>query len=183
MPEPKERSATWISTTFPSDTSDGEAKLCSAGYQVGLHWPVKNEDWLQHPGPHTMSGASISGVVTCKVVENWANMTTKCDWLGTQDLWTLAINHGRITCYIRALCGSQVHGYRNRVLFREGCAAIPGGVAILEIGPHAILKSLIRQCRPDLPHVATLKKVDPTGKEEIYCQPMRKSGLIHVPST
>ena len=34
VPEPKERASTWISTCFPIDSEDPNARLCSAQYQV-----------------------------------------------------------------------------------------------------------------------------------------------------
>lgn len=58
----------------------------------------------------------------------------------------------------------QVNGFQNRVLFREACEQLPKDITILEIGPHSILKSLIKQCRPDLAYVPTLKKASSLGK-------------------
>lgn len=52
-----------------------------------------------------------------------------------------------------------MHGYRQPVLFRQACEQIPKDVLVLEIGPHSILKSLIKQCRPDLSYLSTLEKV------------------------
>ena len=40
MPEPKERSATWLSSTYAVDDESEEAKYCSGGYQVMLHFHV-----------------------------------------------------------------------------------------------------------------------------------------------
>eukprot|EP00884_Botryococcus_braunii_P011836 jgi/Botrbrau1/20653/Bobra.113_1s0077.1 len=57
-----------------------------------------------------------------------------------------------------ASAGFQVHGYRHKVLFRQACEQVPADVIMLEIGPHSILKSMIRQCRPDLTYVPTLEK-------------------------
>ena len=34
MPEPKARSATWLSSTYAVDDESEEAKYCSGGYQV-----------------------------------------------------------------------------------------------------------------------------------------------------
>ena len=34
MPEPKARSATWLSSTYAVDDESPEAALCSGGYQV-----------------------------------------------------------------------------------------------------------------------------------------------------
>ncbi len=34
VPEPKERSATWLTSTYAVDDESPEAKLCSGGYQV-----------------------------------------------------------------------------------------------------------------------------------------------------
>lgn len=59
---------------------------------------------------------------------------------------------------IYGMTGAQVNGFKNRVLFREACEQLPKDITVLEIGPHSILKSLIKQCRPDLAYVPTLKK-------------------------
>ena len=40
VPEPKERSATWLSSTYAVDDESEEAKYCSGGYQVMLHFHV-----------------------------------------------------------------------------------------------------------------------------------------------
>ena len=45
----------------------------------------------------------------------------------------------------------QAHSYTGRVLFREACAAIPPEALVLEIGPSAPLRTLLRQNRPELP--------------------------------
>ena len=52
----------------------------------------------------------------------------------------------------------QVHGFANRVLFRQACSNIPKDAIVLEIGPHALLRSAIRQNRPDLQYAYTMKK-------------------------
>ena len=39
MPEPKARSATWLSSTYAVDDESEEAKYCSGGYQV-MHQAV-----------------------------------------------------------------------------------------------------------------------------------------------
>lgn len=62
-------------------------------------------------------------------------------------------------CHALTHLWGQVHGYRHRVLFRQACDQVPKDAIMLEIGPHSILKSLIKQCRPDLEYVPTLKKV------------------------
>lgn len=40
VPEPKPRSATWLTSTFPTGSEDPEAALCSGGYQVP---PIKQQ--------------------------------------------------------------------------------------------------------------------------------------------
>ena len=52
----------------------------------------------------------------------------------------------------------QVHSYRNPVLFTGAAKDIPEDALLVEIGPHAILKSPLRQSRPDLPYVGSMKK-------------------------
>ena len=44
----------------------------------------------------------------------------------------------------------QVQGYVSTVSFTEACAAIPADVLLLEIGPHLIMRSPLRQNRPTL---------------------------------
>lgn len=39
----------------------------------------------------------------------------------------------------------QVQSFKSRVLFREACAAFPEDAVLLEVGPHAILRSPLRQ--------------------------------------
>ena len=43
------------------------------------------------------------------------------------------------------LLWGQVQSFKSRVLFREACAAIPEDALLLEVGPHAILRSPLRQ--------------------------------------
>lgn len=52
----------------------------------------------------------------------------------------------------------QVHGYANRALFRQACSNIPKDVIVLEIGPHALLRAALRQNRPDLQYLYTMKR-------------------------
>lgn len=52
----------------------------------------------------------------------------------------------------------QTHGYASRVQFRLACTKIPKDVVLLEIGPHALMRSPLRQNRSDLQYVATMKK-------------------------
>lgn len=47
---------------------------------------------------------------------------------------------------------AQVHAFRNRVQFTEAAAAIPKTAILLEIGPHGVLRSPLRQCRPEASH-------------------------------
>ena len=46
------------------------------------------------------------------------------------------------------------------MLFNAASQGIPEEAVIIEIGPHAILRSPLRQCRPDLPYVSLMKKGD-----------------------
>lgn len=46
MPEPKQRSATWLSSTYAVDDESEEAKYCSGGYQVRLQpLPCDTDSW------------------------------------------------------------------------------------------------------------------------------------------
>ncbi|EIE19942.1 hypothetical protein COCSUDRAFT_58179 [Coccomyxa subellipsoidea C-169] len=58
------------------------------------------------------------------------------------------------------LCSAayQVHAFRNRVQFTDAAAAVPKNAILLEVGPHGVLRSPLRQCRPEVPYVATIKK-------------------------
>ena len=56
--------------------------------------------------------------------------------------------------------GYQVHSYRNPVLFTEAARAVPDDALLIEIGPHSILRSALRQSRPDLAYVSTMRKGD-----------------------
>ena len=44
-----------------------------------------------------------------------------------------------------------MQSYVSRVRFVEACTAIPGDALLLEIGPHALLRSPLRQNRATLP--------------------------------
>ncbi len=46
---------------------------------------------------------------------------------------------------------SQVHSYVSHVRFMEACAAVPADALLLEVGPHALLRSPLRQNRATLP--------------------------------
>lgn len=41
----------------------------------------------------------------------------------------------------------QVNSFRNQVLFKSAAECLPEGAILLEIGPHAILRSLLHQTR------------------------------------
>ena len=51
-----------------------------------------------------------------------------------------------------------MHSYRNQVLFTQAAQAIPKDAILVEIGPHSILRSPLRQSRPDLPYVSLMRK-------------------------
>ena len=44
------------------------------------------------------------------------------------------------------------------MLFTEATQHIPDHALVVEIGPHAILRTPLRQCRPDLPYISTMSK-------------------------
>ena len=52
----------------------------------------------------------------------------------------------------------QVQSYKSRVLFKGVCGAIPEDALLLEVGPHAIMRSPLRQNCAGLPYVSTMKK-------------------------
>ena len=52
----------------------------------------------------------------------------------------------------------QVQSYKSRVLFKGACGAIPEDALLLEVGPHAIMRSPLRQNCAGLPYVSTMKK-------------------------
>ena len=53
-----------------------------------------------------------------------------------------------------------MHSYRNPVLFTAAASEIPNGAIVVEIGPHSILRSPLRQSRPDLAYVGAMRKGD-----------------------
>ena len=63
----------------------------------------------------------------------------------------------------------QVHSYRNPVLFNDAAQAIPKDALILEIGPHSILRSPLRQARPDLGYANAMKKGEPALESLATC--------------
>jgi acyl transferase domain-containing protein len=78
---------------------------------------------------------------------------------------------------------AQVHAFRQRVLFTEAAAQIPKNAIVLEIGPHSVLRSPLRQCRPELPYVATMKKSS-EGAETVptsVCELWRKGASLQWP--
>ena len=48
-------------------------------------------------------------------------------------------------------CALQVHSYLNRVRFTDTAKAVPDNAVLLEVGPHALLRSALRQNRATLP--------------------------------
>ena len=52
----------------------------------------------------------------------------------------------------------QVYAFRNAVQFTAAAAQIPKNAVLFEIGPHGVLRSPLRQCCPELPYVAAMKK-------------------------
>ncbi len=51
-----------------------------------------------------------------------------------------------------------MQSYTSHVRFTEACAAIPADALLLEVGPHALLRSPLRQNRATLPYVSVMKK-------------------------
>ena len=54
-----------------------------------------------------------------------------------------------------ALVVLQVNSFRNQVLFKSAAERLPEGAILLEIGPHAILRSLLHQTRCVMPHTTS----------------------------
>lgn len=52
----------------------------------------------------------------------------------------------------------QVHSFRNRVLFTDAAAQIPEGAVVIEIGPHSLMRSAVRQNRADLAYIGLMRK-------------------------
>lgn len=52
----------------------------------------------------------------------------------------------------------QVYSYRNTVQFTSAAQAVPKDALLVEVGPHSVLRSPLRQSRPDLGYVATMRK-------------------------
>ena len=52
----------------------------------------------------------------------------------------------------------QVQAFRNIVRFKEAAAQIPKDVIVLEVGPSGVLRSPLRQSRPDLPYVVAMQR-------------------------
>ena len=75
-----------------------------------------------------------------------------------------------------ASCCLQAHCYRNTVRFTDASKAIPVNATLLEIGPHSVLRSPLRQSRPDLPYVGVMKKGEDgnqslaTAVGDMWCQ-------------
>ena len=61
-------------------------------------------------------------------------------------------------CWADMLGCVQVHSYRNRVLFTAAAAAVPKDAILVELGPHALLRSPLRQSRPELAYVSLMRK-------------------------
>ena len=56
-----------------------------------------------------------------------------------------------------------MQSYVSCVRFMEACAAIPADALLLEVGPHALLRSPLRQNRATLPYVSVMKKGSEAG--------------------
>lgn len=63
-----------------------------------------------------------------------------------------------LTCMLKVLVCAQVHSYVNPVRFTDAVMRIPDNVLLVEIGPHSILRSPVRQCRPALPYLSMMAK-------------------------
>ena len=49
--------------------------------------------------------------------------------------------------HLMHIAAAQVNSFRNQVLFRTAATQIPDGAILLEVGPHAVLRALLRQNR------------------------------------
>ncbi|EIE19938.1 hypothetical protein COCSUDRAFT_44339 [Coccomyxa subellipsoidea C-169] len=83
------------------------------------------------------------------------------------------------------LCSAayQVHAFRNRVQFTDAAAAVPKNAILLEVGPHGVLRSPLRQCRPEVPYVATIKKESNASLTvpDSVCELWRKGATLSWP--
>ena len=68
--------------------------------------------------------------------------------------------------------GAQVQSYVSRVRFVEACAAVPADALLLEVGPHALLRSPLRQNRATLPCATRLLR--------FRCRSISKSSAVQA---
>ena len=61
--------------------------------------------------------------------------------------WSCSLPTGRAEGGHGVWWCAQTHGYASRVQFRLACTKIPKDVILLEIGPHALMRSPLRQNR------------------------------------
>ena len=70
---------------------------------------------------------------------------------------------------------AQAHGFASQVLFRQACAHIPKGAVCLEVGPHALLRTPLRQNR----HGSS-----PIARKPQFCEPrlsvLRAALVLHL---
>lgn len=120
-----------MSAAYLEDADAPDAQLCSAGYQVQpciLGCPLQT-----------------SPLWRCFLMTRCSSGKTSGSALSDRSL-------------MHALCAGQVHAFRERVQFTSAAAGIPAGTVLLEVGPHGVLRSPLRQCRPELPYTTAMQR-------------------------
>lgn len=92
---------------------------------------------------------------------------------------------GTYRCCSRVIIthAAQVHAYRHRVQFTAAAAQVPKNAILLEVGPHSVLRSPLRQCRPELPYVTAIKKQSDASLTvpDAVCELWRKGAAFSWP--
>lgn len=175
-----------MSAAFPAESADPDAAMCSAAYQVNLLLDSRLRCRLL--ACPTCGRALQEGCLPKTFPPSAGNKTTM--WQST----TVASTCTRVICSMLRACTfqvlpqywplPQVHAFRQRVLFTEAAGQIPKNAVVLEVGPHSVLRSPLRQCRPDLPYVAAMKR-GADGAETVpasVCELWRKGASLHWPA-
>ena len=141
VPEPKLRSKTWLSTSFLAASKDEGAKLCGADYHVSFQLLVF---FLPQACPTRYP--RVTSPCLLSVLRPRCYPCTHHEITSTGK--ALSTASGTL---LTPLAPLQVHSYLNRVRFTETAMAVPDNAVLLEVGPHALLRSALRQNRATLP--------------------------------
>jgi len=151
LPAPKPRSKTWLSTCFPLDSEDPAAAVCGPGYHVRPAARTRRSSGAvlvcSSAAPAAAWGSIACPGGACRA----ARLRT---WVSVGEYQAVHGMPGKCVAgrRARARAGAvQVHSYVSHVRFMEACAAIPADALLLEVGPHALLRSPLRQNRATLP--------------------------------